>query len=483
MTAVDSRARIASVNATPADPPLASGQLRALRTGRRTLNLIALVLPPLLVGYALFDRAFAYLHIPGTPLFFGEAVMLLCVAAALLGTGYVRRGFQRSAAAKVLLLFAAWGLLRTLPHLEAEGLDAVRDAALWYYALIAIPVCALIVADPGLLARWTRKYGRFVPWLFIWSPIALFLAKAANDGFGPFVPDSLIRVFDHKGANVSVQVTIALAFLWLVPGVSGRFRAYLTAVGTVVLLIGATQGRSGFVAAAAGLAIVGCFTRGRGRLAFAMGATVLLLVVAGWGLNIEIEGDQGRTISVEQFAQNVASVVGGGSAQAPGNLQSNVEFRDQLWAKTLHKVRTDKKILIGLGFGPNIAKTFGFQGVEPESLRSPHNSHLDVYARMGAIGLAMWIVFWALWCTTLLKARSKFRTLGRRVEMGLTEVCVVGAVAILVNAYFDPTLESPQVAIWLWTIVGIGLGLAAIARLATKPRHTTPGTSLVIARP
>ena len=67
--------------------------------------------------------------------------------------------------------------------------------------------------------------------------------------------------------------------------------------------------------------------------------------------------------------------------------------------------------------------------------------------------------------------------------MGLTEVCVVGAVAILVNAYFDPTLESPQVAIWLWTIVGIGLGLAAIARLATKPHHTTPGTSLVIARP
>jgi hypothetical protein len=31
-------------------------------------------------------------------------------------------------------------------------------------------------------------------------------------------------------------------------------------------------------------------------------------------------------------------------------------------------------------------------------------------------------------------------------------VCMVGVTATLVNAYFDPTLESPQAAIWLWTV-------------------------------
>ena len=115
------------------------------------------------------------------------------------------------------------------------------------------------------------------------------------------VPGSDISIFDHKGANVSVQVAIALAFLWLVPDAGGRFRLHLTALATVVLLVGATQGRSGFVAAAAGLA-AGCLLRhGGGRLAFAMGATVLLIIVAGWGLNVRIEGDQGRTISVDQL--------------------------------------------------------------------------------------------------------------------------------------------------------------------------------------
>ena len=481
MTAVDGRTRIAPANTTSDHSEIASGQLRALRTGRRSLSVLAVLLPPVLAGYALFDRGFAYIHVPGTPVFAGEVVMLACVAAALLGTGYVRRGFQRSTVAKVLLVFAAWGVVRTVPFVETYGFNAVRDAALWYYALLAIPVCALVLADPDVLARWTHAYGRFIPWLLVYSPIALFLSKAAGNGFGPKVPGSSISIFDHKGANVSVQVAIALAFLWLVPGAGGRFRLHLTALATIVLLVGATQGRSGFVAAAVGLALVAYFGQGRGRLVFAMGATVLLIVVAAWGLNVRIEGDQGRTISVDQLAANLKSVVGAHSAQAPGNLDANVRFRDQLWSSTLHKVEAEGKVLTGLGFGINIAKAVGLQGQGPVQLRSPHNSHLDIYARMGLIGIAIWIAFWSLWFTTLLRARSKFRSLGRRLEMALVEVSIVAAVAILVNAYFDPTLESPQVALWLWTIVGIGLGLVAIARRATAPR-TTPGTALVISR-
>ena len=47
----------------------------------------------------------------------------------------------------------------------------------------------------------------------------------------------------------------------------------------------------------------------------------------------------------------------------------------------------------------------------------------------------------------------------------------MGVTAILVNAYFDPTLESPQVAILLWTLVGLTFGLAALAR---RPADTAP---------
>ena len=481
MTGVERGTRIASAGTPSEPPPIPSGQLRMLHAGRRALGVLTVLLPPLLAGYALFDRGFAYIHVPHTPIFSGEVVMMVGVVALLLGTGYVRRGFQRSTAAKLLLLFAAWGLMRTLPFVERDGIDAIRDAALWYYSLIAIPVCALVIADPEALPRWTRSYERFIPWLLIYSPFALFLAKVASNGFGPKVPDSGLTIFDHKGANVSVQVVIALAFLWLVPNAGGRFRLHLTALATVVLLVGATQGRSGFVAAAIALALVGYFSHGRGRLTFAMAATVLLIVVAAWGLNVQIQGEQGRTVSVDQLAANLGSVVGVGSKQAPGNLDANVQFRDQLWSRTLHKVRAEGKVLTGLGFGINIAKAVGMEGQSSIPLRSPHNSHLDVYARMGAIGITLWIVFWGFWCTALMLARSRFRGLGRRLEPGLIEVCFIGAIAILVNAYFDPTLESPQVALWLWTIVGVGLGLVALSRRATAPPAAT-GTALVISR-
>jgi len=49
---------------------------------------------------------------------------------------------------------------------------------------------------------------------------------------------------------------------------------------------------------------------------------------------------------------------------------------------------------------------------------------------------------------------------GESTRRALIAVLVVGVTVTLVNAYFDPTLEGAQVAIWLWTLVGLGTALA-----------------------
>jgi sulfite exporter TauE/SafE len=36
---------------------------------------------------------------------------------------------------------------------------------------------------------------------------------------------------------------------------------------------------------------------------------------------------------------------------------------------------------------------------------------------------------------------------------------VASAAMVLINAIFDPTLEGPQVAVWLWLIFGLGTAL------------------------
>ena len=92
---------------------------------------------------------------------------------------------------------------------------------------------------------------------------------------------------------------------------------------------------------------------------------------------------------------------------------------------------------------------------------------------MGIIGAVLWITLWLTWYAVVLRARSRLKFLGRHFDATVIEVCIVGVTGILVNAYFDPTLESPQVAIWLWTLVGLTVGIAALSR-PNPPVHHDP---------
>ena len=457
--------------AQPATPEILDGQSRRLHTGYRTLGWLAAVLPPVLIGYALFDRAFAYIHVPGTPIFAGELVILLCLGAALVGTGIVGLGVKRVAVTKLVIVFALWGVVCTVPHVPQYGINAIRDAALWYYALLAIPVAALVISDPDIVHRWVAGARRFVPWLLLFSPIAVQLNKAADAGSGPFVPGSSVSVWNHRVGNIAVLATMALAFVWLVPGFSRRRRTVLVGLATLVILMVATQNRGGLVAAATGLLLVWLFTARRLRLVGVMVATLALLAVLGWASNVHLQGEQGRGISVSQLITNIKSLNSTNDANAGGNLQSNVQFRQELWSQVIELAENNHALVTGLGFGRNIAADLGFAPDAAGFLRSPHNSHLDILARMGIIGAVLWITLWVTWYAVVLRARSRLRFLGRYFDAAVIEVCIVGVTCILVNAYFDPTLESPQVAIWLWTLVGLTVGLAALSRPNPPVRH------------
>lgn len=98
-------------------------------------------------------------------------------------------------------------------------------------------------------------------------------------------------------------------------------------------------------------------------------------------------------------------------------------------------------------------------------LRNPHNSHLGVLARMGWIGAGLWAAVWFSWFAEIRRARGKLRRNGEHRLFAITTWASVSSVAILINAIFDPTLEGPQVAFWLWGFLGVGLAVAAISRV------------------
>jgi O-antigen ligase len=429
--------------------------------GTKSLVLLERALPLLIAAYLLFDRGFAWLHVPGTPLFAGELLIGLALVAMALATGYSRRALHQNPLMLVLVAFACWGLLRMVPLLGTYRLNAVRDAAIWYYAVVAVAVVTLSVAWPDLPERMAQRFGRFVPLLLAWSVVALLLAQVFPVSVS--VPGSGgVSIFSHKTNNIAVNAAIALAFLWLMPAHAlPRWpRHVLGLLSVAVIGVAGTQNRGGMVAALTVLALAGLLARQRLRLgASALGAALFVVALA-WSMDLRVPSEGPREISVTQLAANIASI--SGSDGGDSDLAGTITWRSQLWTKIVSALSDEDRLVSGFGFGPNLGAGLGFPASVPGEppLRSPHNSHLDILARMGLVGGFLWVALWAVWYQQLLSARRRLRIVGQHYAAGLAEVCLVAAAGILVNAVFDPTLESPQVAVFLWAVFGLGMVVA-----------------------
>ena len=423
-----------------------------------------------LMGYVLFDRAFAWVHVPGTPLFVGELVIVIGVLV-LLGMHTQLGAIARTSSSMMaVFVFMAWGALLLVFGLPTWGQDAIRDAAPWYYGIIAIFVTVLLVSDSRRVNSWLRLFGRIIPWMLVWFPIAIILDAAFIDQF-PDVPDSKIAIVSHRTGNIAVMAAVALGFLWLVDRdnevYDRRQRGILTALATVVLLFAAMRNRGGFVAGGVALLIAFVFLRGeRANMAGIMVGVAILLLSVGLFGNVRVELFDGREVSIDQFLDNAASVVDpstGGKRQ-----ESTTKWRLAIWARVLEDVSQDRPIT-GFGPGPDLGKLYNVSGESEEPLRNPHNSHVGVLARMGIVGAALWALLWITWLVEVVSLRRRLLAQDRSSEAAVAGWLIVSVVAILVNAIFDPTLEGPQVGWWLWGFLGFGIGISVLERWERLP--------------
>lgn len=421
-------------------------------------------------GYLFFDRGFAWFHVPGTPLFIGELIIAFGVVAMLASTIRISPAIRASGAFKALLAYMAWGAFLLLPAIPTYTFDALRDAALWYYGIIAVFVVALALSRPTRINSWLRLFGRIAPYALLWFPVAVVLDAALSDKF-PLVPDSAIPIVSHSTGNLTVMAAVVIGFIWLVDSdrvlFSQRQRVLLTSFGTIVILFGAMRNRGGFVAAAVGLGIAFLFLRRkRSEMTMIMVGAVVLLLVAGLLGNVRIELFEGREVSVQQLLNNLTSVIdqdAGGFRQ-----RTTTEWRLEIWTSVLDDVATEFP-LTGFGPGPDLGERYNITTDPTTPLRNPHNSHVGVLARSGFVGIGLWFMMFAIWLVELLMTRNRLLARGRIGEAGVAVWLVVSIPTILVNAIFDPTLEGPQVAWWLWAMVGFGVAFITLERSGRLP--------------
>jgi hypothetical protein len=435
----------------------------------------------LLGGYLFFSKSFAYIHIPGTPLFVGEVVLGIGIVEVLQVRSPWRRLLASAPVLKVLAAFMAVCSIRLFRDLPVYQLDAVRDSSIWYYGIFAFLVAAAALREPTFVPRLLRWYRLVLPWYFLWAPFAVALAQVdaltAISVPGTGTPINVFRIND-----IAVHLGLGLTFLWLgvdrlIEGYRPRVRdAWLSVVGVLGLLVAASQSRGGFLAAAGTAVVAFAYLPAgrRRRLVFTVTAGLLVVLTVVWTLDLRIPGER-RDVSLQQLTANMASIAG---SQENEELSGTVEWREGFWRQVVNDLLSSEAWLTGLGFGPILPERYevdvGNTNNNPNAqpLRSVHNSHLTILARVGFPGLALWLLLWLTLAVQLIRWVRRRPGGVRDPANALGVWYLASVVGFLIGAYFDPSLEGPHAGIWLFTLVGLGAAHSMVAR--ARPEVAVP---------
>jgi len=428
----------------------------------------------LLLLYAVFGKGSAYISIG--PLYLGEltlvggVILVLCQGVSL--------AVFRSSAGIAMLLFMCWGAVGLAINLGEYGLLAVRDAVLWGYGAFAILMATALgrVDNPvDVLLRYLRV---LAPLVVIGAPLVYLVGKI-YEAQVPCWPGSGFHLLYNKPGDILVQLALVYAAMasgaltWRIFPWAGLWA--LAAMSIAPL----NRGGSLAILLVAVLALMPRNANRRWPVAIVGMVVSLACLLAVSDLRIELNDFNRREISFQQIADNLVSL-GGGPVQ--GNQQANAIWRIEWWQAIADALPQQGREWTGVGFGAHIARSFGVN-YTPIEARSPHNVVMTIYARMGLIGLGLWVLMVVSWLVMVAKAMRRARAEGDRPRMALLTTLLLALPAFLLNGCVDVFLEGPVGGIWFWAIFGTGLAISRpkdSGRLMTEPTQEGPTTHDVV---
>ncbi|MDP9264730.1 MAG: O-antigen ligase family protein [Chloroflexota bacterium] len=424
----------------------------ALRERMVSVFLVSLAVG--LAGYAFSGRTFAHLGIP--PLYVGE----LLLALALLSLIFTWRRAPLTWIDGLLAAFMLLGLVRTVPYIQRDGVDAFRDATLWGYGIFAFAASRAVRAEDFAKISGLYRWAMF-PFM-LWVPVLAIAAPIFGPQL-PKVPDgTLLLTFKGGDAGVHLAGALAFALIGLAGAAAVRQTLFLPA-WLIALIASGAANRGGLIAANVAWAAV-AFVRPRKTWLYGLPAVAILLAAL-------IASDPsvyvgGRPMSLGQVQDNVISILN----DSNDSKQGSKEFRLRWWGDIIDYTVFGPYFWTGKGFGVNLADDDGYQVEADGSLRAPHNSHFTVLARMGVPGLVLWLTLIVGFIASLIVAQHRARRSGAVFWAGIQLWVALYAAAALVDTAFDPYLEGPQGSLWFWTLFGIGVAALRFGKQAAAER-------------
>lgn len=403
----------------------------------------------LLIGYAFMGKGFAYIGL--YPIFIGEIALIISILMIMLFFNF--RLFELPHM-WLLVIFFAWGLIRTLPYVNQYGLDAFRDGVIWGYSLFAVAI-ACIMLNNGYFEKIISTYKALMVLFILWAPMGFYIASLARysllsvslEGFNS------VNIVVLKPGDLAVHLSAVMVFLAL-KRINNSFMLWLLwlhwVIATILVI---SMSRAAFtVIFICFLVLIIMKTKPRFKEPLVI-LLIALLIFFVTGLSFSA-GRDSRSISLEQMFYNARSIV---SEVNYTDLAGTRYWRLSWWSDIVNYTIKGDYFWGGKGYGVNLAIDDGYIGGKQNLLRSPHNGHLTILARSGVPGFIIWVIMQLAYAYALIKSIIYFRNM-KAGDMSFFGVWLfVYWLAFMINTTFDVFLEGPQGGIWFWVIYGIGL--------------------------
>ncbi len=251
------------------------------------------------------------------------------------------------------------------------------------------------------------------------------------------------------GGEYATYAVVGMSVPAIAAIVSRRFgRASMLLMTSAAVELVFAQHRSGFVAAGVALLATSTFVVGSGQTARGLVKLVVFLTLAV-GLYALLFGGN----YLDETLTRVNSTT---------NLDDpNVDFRLNSAYEVLGGIVAQP---LGHGFS-----TWDFSFTIENPLRGSHNDYVDLAYRVGLPGL---VAFLALPVSLIRQTRQLAQRTGAVPQLLPATVCAA-MLAFLIFAGFNVVLESPQVSVLFWVLLGLGAGAVSERRrleLTSSPR-------------
>ena len=411
-----------------------------------------------LAAITIIGKGPTYLGVP--PLYWGEAVMLTCVAWTV-----HRRGFARLATSQprevstLLMLYMGLGAVLTAIWFPTWKMDAVRDAAMWFYAIF-FAVGVTIAEDEELADRvwiWLRRF--FIAAL-VWNTANYMTGEKLSE-MGPLVPFRGVPVLSNSREEPLQHMAMGFVLVLATNMFRGRpvARALLTIVsmaGFVFFMLSEARGvKLGFALGVLAVVLLGLAPGRKTPLA----SRTTIGIVAGCILLVIVLGVANIDFGEAMHADRVKDL---GDMSTEGTAYWRL-----VWWKGLFQAVMAKDPLFGLGFGINLSDYSPILSIDPGEheagwpVRSPHNINMTVFSRMGLVGAVIWVALLAASLGGLFlriwrgRAKGVPYTPERREELQFWMLMLLTTWG---DSSFAVLMEGPVMAIWFWFALGFATG-------------------------